>query len=76
MWENPCCWCLCHLTIIPCSIMRCYRDCGGHKEKGVRSFFRINYHPLQVFEMLRPMLWCPGYSGAAMIAELYRDLFW
>ena len=56
--------------------MRCYRDCGGHKEKGLRSFFRINYDPLQVFEMIRPLLWCKGYSGAAMIAGLYRDMFW
>ena len=48
MWENCCCNLLCHLTIIPCIVMRCYRDCGGHKESGVRSVFQIQYHPLQV----------------------------
>ena len=107
MWENTCCWCLCHVTIIPCIAMRCYRDCGGHKEQGVRSVFRIDYHPLQVchscvsheielcscpsqridldclrdgtfqvFEMIRPRLWCKGWSGMSMVCELYRDLFW
>jgi hypothetical protein len=76
MWENSCCWCLCHVTIIPCIVMRCYRDCGGHKETGVRSVFRIDYHPVQVFEMIRPRLWCKGWSGMQMAMELYRDMFW
>ena len=48
MWENTCCYILCHITIVPCIAMRCYRDCGGHMEQGVRSVFRIDYHPLQV----------------------------
>eukprot|EP01045_Picozoa_sp_COSAG04_P046636 COSAG04_NODE_17002_length_482_cov_0.942559_2_plen_44_part_01 len=44
--------------------MRCYRDCGGHQETGVKSVYRIDYHPLQIFEMIKPRLWCPGWSGA------------
>ena len=76
MWENPCCSILCHLTIIPCIVMRCYRDCGGHKKTGIRSYFKINYHALQVFEMIKPTLWCTGYDNAQMIAEMYRNLFW
>ena len=35
-----------------------------------------SYHPLQVFEMIKPMIWCPGFSGARMAAELMRDMFW
>jgi hypothetical protein len=70
---------LCHLTIIPCIVMRCYRgDCSseGSKEEAVRSMFKIQYHPLQVFEMIRPRLWCTGWSGAQRAMELFRDVFW
>ena len=76
MWENSCCWCLCHLTIIPCIIMRCYRDCGGHKESGIQSHFEIQYHPRQIFEMIRPALWCPGYGAMDMMGEVFRNVFW
>lgn len=76
MWEDCCCKLLCHITIIPCIVMRCYRDCGGHKESGVRSVFQIQYHPLQVFEMIRPQLWCTGWSGSSMAMELIRNIFW
>ena len=28
LWENPCCFCLCHVTLVPCLAMRIYRgDC-------------------------------------------------
>ena len=64
MWENCCCKVLCHLTILPCLVMRLYRgDCccqEDHAESDIRSYFRINYHPIQVFEAIRPQLWCPG----------------
>jgi hypothetical protein len=76
MWENTCCWCLCHLTIIPCIFMRCYRDCGGHAEKGIQSHFEIQYHPRQIFEMIRPALWCPGYGAMDMMGEVFRNVFW
>ena len=76
MWENCCCFCLCHAFIIPCIVMRIYRDCGGHKQADIRSFFRIHYSPIQVFEMVRPRLWCPGFSGAALAREFMRDVFW
>jgi hypothetical protein len=54
-------------------------DCCGqedHAEEDVRSFFRINYAAVQVFEAIRPALWCPGFSGAAFAMELLRDVFW
>mmetsp|Transcript_50477 Transcript_50477/g.113418 ORF Transcript_50477/g.113418 Transcript_50477/m.113418 type:complete len:288 (-) Transcript_50477:282-1145(-) len=80
MWENTCCNLLCHLTILPCIVMRLYRgDCclqSDHAEGDIRSFYRIQYAPLQVFESIRPRLWCPGFSGAALAMELMRDLFW
>lgn len=79
MWENCFCRCLCHVTIIPCIVMRCYRgDCSsnGSQQQGIRSFFQIQYHPLQVFEVIRPQLWCTGWSGAQMAAELIRNVFW
>ena len=25
LWENPCCCCLMHVTILPCLLLRCYR---------------------------------------------------
>ena len=60
--------------------MRVYRgDCCGqehHDEKALRSYFRIQYAPLQVFEAIRPQLWCPGFSGMAFAMELMRDVFW
>lgn len=80
MWENCCCRLLCHLTLVPCLLMRIYRgDCccqEDHAEEDIRSFFRIQYMPLQVFEAIRPQLWCPGFSGAALAIELLRDVFW
>ena len=30
----------------------------------------------QVFEMIKPRLWCKGWSGMDMALELYRDMFW
>ena len=76
MWENSCCWCLCHLTIIPCIAMRMYRDCGGHKETGIKSFFQIQYAPIQVFESIKPALWCPGFSAMRLAGEIFRNVFW
>ena len=50
LWENCCCNLLCHLTIVPCLVMRIYRgDCccqTDHAEGDIRSFFRIQYAPL------------------------------
>ena len=81
IWENSCCYCLCHVTIVPCIIVRCYRgDCccsgGGSAESDIRSYFQIQYHPAQVFEAIRQQLWCPGWSGAEVAMELFRDIFW
>ena len=80
MWENCCCKVLCHLTILPCIVMRLYRgDCccqEDHAESDIRSYFRINYHPIQVFEAIRPQLWCPGFSGMGLAMELLRNVFW
>ena len=80
MWENCCINALCHLTIVPCLVMRLYRgDCccqEDHAEADLRSFFRITYQPLQVFEAIRPQLWCPGFSGSALAMELLRNVFW
>jgi len=80
MWENCCCRLLCHLTIVPCLVMRLYRgDCccqEDHAEDDLRSYFRIHYLPVQVFEAIRTQLWCPGFSGAALAMELLRDVFW
>ena len=76
IWENPCTNCLLHVTIVPCILFRCYRDCGGHAKSRIRSHFRIDYHSVQIFESIKPMLWCPGFSGMRMAQELYRDFFW
>ena len=80
LWENCCCNLLCHLTIVPCLVMRIYRgDCccqTDHAEGDIRSFFRIQYAPLQVFAAIQQRLWCPGFSGAAFAMELMRDVFW
>ena len=54
--------------------MRCYRDCGHHRREGIHSFFKINYHPLQVFEMIKPMLWAPGFND--MGGGLYSTFYW
>ena len=79
-WENPCICCLCHVTIIPCILMRLYRgDCPcqeHHAESDVRSTFRIHYTSLQVFEAIKPQLWAPGFSGAQAAMELLRNIFW
>jgi hypothetical protein len=80
MWENSCCNCLMHVTIVPCILMRLYRgDCPcqtGHAENGIRSYFRINYDPIQVFAAIQNQLWCPGFSGMALAMEILRNVFW
>ena len=80
LWENCCVKLLCHITIVPCLLMRIYRgDCccqEDHAEEDVRSFFRIHYAPIQVFEAIRGQLWCPGFSGAALAMEILRNVFW
>ena len=54
LWENCFVNFLCHLTLIPCLVMRIYRgdcNCTGHSahaEADLRSYFRIEYHPTQV----------------------------
>jgi hypothetical protein len=75
-WENECLFCLAHVTILPCIVMRCHRDCGDHFSDGLRSYFRVDYHPLQVFHMIRPMLWCTGYDLRDAAAEMFRDFCW
>ena len=80
MWENCCCNCLMHVTIVPCILMRLYRgDCPcqtGHAESDIRSYFRINYAPIQVFAAIQNQLWCPGFSGMALAMEILRNVFW
>ena len=69
LWENMCCFVLMHVTILPCMFFRCYRDCGGHRATGISSIFRMSngvtdYEPLQVFDVVRPALWCTGWRNA------------
>ena len=45
-------------TLVPCAVMRCYRDCGNHRHDDITSAFRIDYAPLQIFEVIKPGLWC------------------
>ena len=112
VWENPCGYCLCHATILPCIFVRIYNGCGSHeyvfdyfviasqisldysgvqsvltslkiiicfysfRYDGLRSYFQIQYHPLQLFEMLRPALWCTNYTLTDAVREGFRDFFW
>lgn len=73
MWENCFCKCLCHVTIIPCIVMRCYQH--GHKERGIKSFFKINYQAMQVFEIIKPGLWAPGFRCLGLLG-IFADTFW
>ena len=75
-WENPCIYCLCHVTILPCIFMRMYRDCNHHASNDLRSHFQIPYAAIQVFSMIENQLWCPGFSGMDLAQELLRDVFW
>lgn len=74
IWENPCGKCLCYVSLIGCCIMNAMS--GSSKQSSIKSFYRIDYHPLQVFAMIQPALWCPGFSGMRMAQELMRDMFW
>jgi hypothetical protein len=75
-WENPCCWCLMVTTILPWCVMKCYGDWSGHKKDNCKSFFKINYDPLQIFAVIRPALWCTGFTIEGAIMEGLRDLYW
>ena len=44
-------------------------NCGGHRATGISSIFRMSngvtdYEPLQVFDVVRPALWCTGWRNA------------
>lgn len=75
-WENCCGKCLCHLLIVPCCVMRCMLR--KHTQRGIHSAFQIQYHPYQIFDLIRGGLWCPGRNAQliGLVGELARDLFW
>jgi len=53
------------ITIIPAIATAVYAH--GHRKRSLRSVFTIQYTPYQVFEMIRPQLWCPTYGGGCCI---------
>ena len=71
-WESCLGKCLCYLSIVGCIMMKMYRD----KSDDIVSVYQIQYHPVQVFEMIKPMIWCPGFSGRRMACELMRNIMW
>jgi len=82
VWKKNClssCWesclgrCLCYASLVGCCVMNYI--VGQHKQSHIKSYFRIEYDPLQVMEMIKGRLWCPGRRAQAihMIGELYRD---
>ena len=76
IWENCCGRLLCYLSIVGCIILNCYKC--GHNQSHIKSYFRIEAHPLQVFEHLKPMLWAPGFAEQMLngVGEVLRDAFW
>jgi hypothetical protein len=73
IWENGCGRCLCYLSLIGCCVMKCILS--KHKQSHIKSYYRIDYHPLQVMEMIKPQLWAPGFAaqGLGMMGEFMRE---
>jgi len=46
------------ITVIPAIMAKIYSH--GHRKRILQSAFTIRYSPVQVFEMIRPQLWCPA----------------
>ena len=42
---------------------------GSSRQACVKSAFRIPYHHAQLFQVIAPQLWCPGWSGAAVAMD-------
>jgi hypothetical protein len=49
-----------------------------HKQTHIKSYYRIDHHALQVFEMIKDQLWAPGFRQQALglVGEISRDVFW
>ena len=75
IWEDPCGKCLCYLSIVGCCIMHVLRN--QHSQNHVKAYYRIDYHPLQVFEMIKGAIWIPGFRAqtAGLAMETLRVLF-
>ncbi len=59
-YDDCCCRCLMICTIIPALVLCLYSQ--GHRERGMRAIFACPYHPVQIFEAIRPALHCPNYN--------------
>jgi len=64
VYDNCCCRCMMYVTIIPALVFCFYGS--GHRERGLRSIFVIQHHPVQVFESIRPQIWVTGFRGCAI----------
>ncbi|GMI40085.1 hypothetical protein TeGR_g7555 [Tetraparma gracilis] len=71
-WENPCGKVLCYLSLVGCCVVHCLKC--RHRNTGVISEYRIDYHPLQVFETIKGQLWCPGLGEQILSSVL--SSFW
>lgn len=60
-WDDCCGRTMMIMTIFPAIAFAIYGS--GHRERGMRSIFTLQYGPLQVFEFIRPQLWCPQYRS-------------
>ena len=76
VWESCLGKCLCYVSIIGCCIIHCIRS--NHSQSRIKSYFKIDYHPLQLFEFIKSQLWCPSFGNQAVSfgCELLREGFW
>ena len=55
-WDDGCGKCLCYLSVVGCLFMNCMQS--AHETTGVKSYFQIQYDPLQVRRFRAFLLRC------------------
>mmetsp|Transcript_4953 Transcript_4953/g.7509 ORF Transcript_4953/g.7509 Transcript_4953/m.7509 type:complete len:274 (+) Transcript_4953:1-822(+) len=64
-WDSRGGRALCILTVIPAIAIAIHGS--GHRERGMRSTFVVQYSPLQIFESIRPQIYVPMMRGCTVM---------
>ena len=71
-WESCCGKLLCYASVVGCCVINCIKCSATNTD--IVSNYRIEYHPLQVFEDFKHQLWCP--SMGEQIIDTLMSAFW
>ena len=55
------------MSVVGGCIVHCIKQ--RHRNIGIVAAYRVEYHPLQVFEMIKGQIWCPAPSVGKQMAD-------